>query len=175
MVRLPPQSRSTLQPTLGRGPSGPYFIVAWEQVTRLLDSHSRAIGRSILSPWMSSQVWNLMVTIPPEMLFWGERHKGFLRYAMKGYLPESIRNAGKSKHFGKPVEAQLLVFQKEILALFESSHLGAKNLINADHFRAFFGGQLDEMQTHLHTPHATQTMLSWPTIAAEIWLKYIES
>jgi len=148
---------------------------SWEQVTRLLDSHSRVIGRSILSPWMSSQVWNLMVAIPPEMLFLGERHKGFLRCAMKGYLPESIRNAGKSKHFGKPVEAQLLRFQKEILALFEASLLDAKNLIRASKFRTFFGGQLDEMQTHLHAKHATQTMLSWPTISAEIWLKHVES
>ncbi len=144
---------------------------SWEQVTRLLDSHSRAIGRPILSPWMSSSVWDILVRVPPEMLFHHDRHKGFLRHAMKGFLPEEIRTAGKSKHFGKPTEYQFLEFEDQILGLFDESSLGEKKLIDVVEFRRFFGNQLAGIRENLENDIPAPTMLTWPTIAAEIWLK----
>lgn len=143
---------------------------SWEQVTRLLDSHGRSIGSPILSPWMSSAVWKVLIKVPPEMLFHGERHKGFLRHALKGRLPDEIRTAGKSKHFGKPTEYQFVEFQDEILNLFGQSSLHSKKLIEVDRFRAFFGNQMDDIHQNLDRDIPAPTMLVWPTIAAEIWL-----
>ncbi len=144
---------------------------SWEQVTRLLDSHGRSIGRAILSPWMSSAVWNILIKVPPELLFHGDRHKGFLRHAMNGILPENIRTSGKSKHFGKPTESQFLQFQDEIIGLFEGSVLARNKMIEVNRFTQFFEQQIVDIRDNLENDQAAPTMLVWPTIAAEIWLK----
>lgn len=145
---------------------------SWERVTRLLDSHGRSIDRAIVSPWMSSKVWNLLLRVSPEILFHQFRNKGFLRYAMQDILPENIRLAGKSKHFGKPVEYQLLKFENEIYTLFDESKLAQNGLIDQTRFQTEFGELCTTMESNLQFVNPSPTMIYWPTIASELWLKY---
>lgn len=147
----------------------------WERIMRSLATESWRAGRPIWTPFLDAEFWELSLTLSPHHLVEEGRQKSVLRQAVKDLLPEACRLRPKVGGFDPLVERGLAEFGSHtIFALLARPSLSHWQAFDRDAF-------IEAFEAYRRAPATTKarsyrgSWAIWRTLAAELWLRSLES
>lgn len=129
------------------------------------DRRASAVGIEPRHPFLDRRLFELVLTLPPRLLFQIGRTKPLLRQAMRGLLPERLRLRRDKTRFGRFLDLSLQdKTSAKIEVLFRSPLSADLGILDAKKLRASY----QEYRTSQGT--ATNRLL-WNAVTLELWLR----
>ncbi|MEK7565776.1 MAG: asparagine synthase (glutamine-hydrolyzing) [Patescibacteria group bacterium] len=155
----PAKQGATLKERLKRD----FFSTSLPSLLRYEDHNSMAFSIESRVPFLDYRLVELVFSLPPNFIIRNGWNKWIMRQALKGILPEIIRNRRWKVGFTTPEVAWLRETAAEVRKIFNSESFNHRPYFNHDKIREsfenFVAGKNDE------------SMIFWRIINLELWLR----
>lgn len=147
---------------------------SWERVMRSLAWESRRANRSIWTPFLDAEFWELSLNLSPTHLVEEGRQKAILRRVSQDLLPERCRHRPKVGGFDPLVERGLVQGAPwRVYSLFSAPRLGSWPAFDGEAFlKAYEAYRQANDQGQCRSYRGSWAI--WRTIATELWLRRIK-
>lgn len=136
---------------LERHPSAPQFPATarhaiherflqthWEGTVRWYDRHAHQQGVAVRHPFLDRLLVEFLASIPPDQLFRAGSYKPFLRRAMKGLLPETVRLRPTKTEFKSFLDLSLRASDAAVAPLLKASAVSRLGFVDIERLRSAY-------------------------------------
>jgi asparagine synthase (glutamine-hydrolysing) len=140
-------------------------ILVTTRILRQWDQMSSRLGVPMASPFLDDRVIEACLAVRPEDRVTPWRYKPLLGAAMRGVVPDECLARTSKAQAALDAAAGLRAHQKDLVELWEDSHLARLGLVDPDRIRA--------VVRRPDAPELRDAIL-YSTIGCEVWLRALE-
>lgn len=145
----------------------------WERFVRVYRVNCRRARVTASHPFMSANLWEWVIRLPPELLVRNGLRKFLLRSAMQDKLPSEILFRERTAYFDNLIDAGLGLHATNFVEeLFQpESYLADLGLIQPESFLEAYRAYGDYVRCNLAGVQYVGSRFIWRAVAAEMWLR----